>query len=42
MAIKSAGRRYTIPLIVNYTPVISNFAHYATACCIPIMPVENI
>jgi len=30
-AIKSAGRRNAIPLLVN-TQVISNFAHSAAAC----------
>ena len=40
-AIKSAGRRHTISLLVNYTGN-PNFAHSAAACCVPTMPVESI
>jgi len=41
LAIKSAGRRYTITLLVKFAS-ISNFAHSATAFCIPTGPVEKI
>jgi len=39
-AIKSAGRRYAISLLVNCTGD-PNFPHSAAACCIPTMPAET-
>jgi len=40
-AIKSAGRRYTISLLVNCTGYPEP-PHSAAACRVPTMPVESI